>query len=74
MATVRQLLGKDYKLIHLFDTFEGLDYFYPQMSKGGIVISHDATRRGVYAAFEDYCRPKGIPIVELLTNQLMVVK
>jgi O-methyltransferase len=58
-------------------TLECLRFFYPRMSPGGILISHDfgADRApGVLQAFQDYFCPIGVPFVQLSGYQGMVIK
>jgi O-methyltransferase len=61
------------------DLYEGtrcaLEFFYPRLTLGGILISHDyLAAEGVYRAFHEYFDDKGIPIIEVTDTQCMVVK
>jgi O-methyltransferase len=71
-----------YSFVHLdVDLYEStldcLDFFYPQMSVGAILISHDfgADRApGVVRAFHEYFDPLGVPFIQLSGYQGLVVK
>ncbi len=69
-----------FSFVHLdVDTYEStlncLRFFYPRMSPGGIIISHDyPTVLGVRKAFEEFFRDKVEPAVRLAGSQCMVVK
>jgi hypothetical protein len=58
-------------------TAAGLREFYPRMSRGGIILSHDyrsISCPGVKQAFDEFFLDKPEPIVELWDTQCMVVK
>jgi hypothetical protein len=58
-------------------TREGLMFFYPRMSKGGIMMSHDyrsISCPGVKKAFDEFFYDKPEPIIELWDSQCCVVK
>jgi hypothetical protein len=56
-------------------TVAGLGFFYPRMSPGGILISHDfVSAEGVNRAFREFFRDKPEPVVELTGYQALVVK
>ncbi len=69
-----------YSFVHLdvdlqSSTHACLDYFYPRMLPGGIILSHDYSYLpGVKAAFAEFLegRPEGV--IELPTSQAMLVK
>lgn len=61
------------------DLYEGtlacLEYFYPRMVPGGIMISHDyGLLAGVEAAFTEFFADKPEPVIDLPTTQCIVVK
>ncbi len=61
------------------DLYEGtlgcLNYFYPRMVPGGIIVSHDySLLAGVEAAFTEFFADKPEPVIDLPTTQCMVVK
>ncbi len=61
------------------DLYEGtlgcLEYFYPRMVPGGIMVSHDySLLAGVEAAFTEFFADKPEPVIDLPTTQCMVVK
>jgi hypothetical protein len=71
-----------YRFVHLdLDIYEStrkaLDFFYPRMVSGGIIISHDYSNWRVPAvkkAFHDFFEGKKEAIIPLWGSQCMVVK
>lgn len=55
-------------------TLDSLAFFYPRMSKGGCIISHDYAASGVRRAFDEYFTDIPTPRIELFENQVIVVK
>ena len=55
-------------------TLDCLDFFYPRMTIGGIIITHDYHADGVKNAFNEFFNEKRIPLIELTGSQCMVVK
>ena len=58
-------------------TLNCIKFFYPRMSKGGIIISHDYNypeAPGVKKAFGEFFKGKPEPIIELTGSQCMVMK
>ncbi|NQU24832.1 MAG: class I SAM-dependent methyltransferase [Candidatus Nealsonbacteria bacterium] len=52
-----------------------LEYFYPRMNPGGIMLSHDySLLAGVETAFTEFLADKPEELIELPTTQCMVVK
>lgn len=78
--TAKELSDKKFAFVHLDgDLYEttksGLDWFYPRMSKGGILICHDFdTSAGVNQAFEEFFEDKPEPYIELTGCQCLFVK
>jgi hypothetical protein len=62
--------------VDLYDgTFACLEYFYPRMVLGGIMLSHDyGLLAGVEKAFQEFFSDKPEGIIEQPTTQCMVVK
>lgn len=61
------------------DLYEGtkacLEYFYPRMIPGGIMITHDFDiLAGVRKAFEEFLADKPESLIEMPTTQCMIVK
>lgn len=61
------------------DLYEGtrgcLEYFYPRMISGGVMLSHDyGLLSGVEKAFQEFFADKPERIIELPTTQCMVIK
>lgn len=71
---------RTYAFVHLdVDLYEGtagcLEYFYPRLAPGGILLSHDYDwAAGVRKAFDEFFRDKPENIIEQPTTQCMVVK
>jgi hypothetical protein len=56
-------------------TLDSLMFFYPRLSDGGIIISHDYTQAlGVKKAFDDFFADKLEIIIELPNRQCLVTK
>jgi O-methyltransferase len=56
-------------------TLEGLKFFYPRMSRGGIILSHDyKSSAGVDQAFQEFFADKPEPVIGLSGYQCLVVK
>ena len=62
--------------VDLYDsTKDSLAFFYPRMTKGGIIISHDYFySKGVRKAFDEFFENKTEPIIKLVDSQCMIVK
>lgn len=54
-------------------TRDCLEFFYPRLVKGGIILTHDYHSNGVQTAFKEYFQNKKIPIIELTGSQCMIV-
>ena len=69
-----------FSFVHLdIDLYEPtrdcLNYFYPKMSKGGCIISHDyCGGEGVLKAFHEFFEDKPEVLIEMLEDQILVVK
>jgi O-methyltransferase len=79
-ATAEPVKNKVFAFVHLdVDLYEStlacLRFFYPRLSPGGILISHDyLTSEGVNLAFKVFFADKPEPVIELIGYQCMVVK
>lgn len=80
-STAGPITGKTFAFVHLdVDLYEStracLEFFYPRMAVGGIILTHDYAARdeGVYRAFNEFFAEKPEPVIELGGNQGMVVK
>jgi len=68
--TAGPVTNKNFSFVHLdVDLYECtlncLKFFYPRMSKGGIIISHDYHQPGVKKAFEEFFADKPEQPIEL---------
>jgi O-methyltransferase len=78
--TAHPVRDKKFSFIHLdVDTYQStiscLRFFYPRMSRGGIIISHDyINAAGVRKAFDDFFEDKFEPIIEMSGTQCLIVK
>lgn len=80
--TAKPVKNKKFSLVHLDvdiyeSTLKGLEFFYPRMSTGAVIISHDYTSAtGVKKAFDEFF--KGKPEVVILpfrqSTQCLVIK
>lgn len=56
-------------------TLDALNFFYPRMLPGGIILSHDySVLAGVRRAFDEFLEGKPEDIIELPTTQCMLIK
>jgi len=71
-----------FSLVHLdVDIYEstkaGLQFFYPRIVKGAVILSHDYRSRqcpGVKQAFDEFFADKPEMVIELWKTQCMIVK
>jgi len=62
------------------DLYQGtrdcLEFFYPRMCRGGIILSHDYVHNspGVRKAFDEFFETRPEPVLELCGTQALVVK
>ena len=79
-STAEPVKSKKFSFVHLdVDLYEStlncIEFFYPRMSSGGIIISHDyISSVGVREAFDAFFGDKPEPVIELPGSQCMVVK
>jgi hypothetical protein len=61
--------------VDIYDsTKSALEFFYPRMSPGGVIISHDFSAGGVTAAFDEFLSDKPEALIELVGDQCMIIK
>lgn len=78
--TGKYVSDKVFSFVHLDvdiyqSTVDCLEFFYPRMNKGGIILSHDyQISCGVKKAFDDFFIDKQEIIIELSGSQCLVVK
>ncbi len=78
--TAAPIENKRFSFVHLDvdlykSTLDSLKFFYPRMSKGGIILSHDyMTIGGVSKAFDEFFKDKPETIVELSGSQCLIIK
>jgi hypothetical protein len=78
--TTEPVKDKEFSFVHLDvdlyrSTLECLKFFYPKMTKGGIILSHDySTLVGVKKAFDDFFTGKTELVIELSTSQCLIIK
>ena len=73
---------REFAFVHLDvdiyrSTLDGLRFFYPRMSRGGMILSHDYRSTGlpgVRRAFDEFMADKPEPVVPLWDSQGLVVK
>lgn len=79
-GTAGPIANTNFSFVHLdVDIYEStaksLEFFYPRMSKGGVLISHDyAWAEGVKRAFVEFFVDKAEPILELGGSQCAFTK
>lgn len=78
--TATPVQDRKFAFVHLdVDLYEGtlhaLQFFYPRMSPGGLIVSHDyAYAEGVQAAFDEFFVDKPEVVVEIGSTQCLVSK
>ena len=77
--TSNPIKDKKFSFVHLdVDLFQStidcLDFFYPRMVNGGIILTHDYHTDGVKQAFNEFCKDKKIPQIQLLGSQCTITK
>ena len=55
-------------------TIDGLEFFYPRLPTGGIIVTHDYWMEGVRKAFDEFLADKREIAIDLPTTQAMIVK
>ena len=80
-GTASPVVNHSFAFVHLdadlYQSIEdSLEFFYPRMAKGGIILAHDFAPRceGVYRAFQEFFHERPEPVIELTGNQAMIVK
>jgi hypothetical protein len=79
-ATGQPVKDRSFSFVHLDvdlyeSTSQALEFFYPRMDPGGIIVSHDYVAfPGVRNAFDEFFEYKPEPVVELIGNQCLVTK
>ncbi|RPJ62402.1 MAG: macrocin-O-methyltransferase [Acidobacteria bacterium] len=70
----------EFCLVHIdVDLYEttrsALEFFYPRMVPGGVIISHDyVTADGVRKAVDEFCADKCAPVLVVSDTQCLIVK
>jgi hypothetical protein len=77
--TSEPIKTKKFSFVHLdVDLFQStidcLEFFYPKMINGGIILTHDYHTDGVKQAFNEFCKDKKIPQIQLLGSQCAITK
>lgn len=78
--TSKKIRNKKFAFVHLdVDLFSStkacLEFFYPRMIKGGILLTHDYPfMPGVKKAFDDFFKDKKECVIKMVGNQGLVVK
>ena len=72
---------RKFSLVHLdADTYKStkdcLEFFYPRMNRGGVIVSHDyfGPAKGVAKAFDEYFQNKKEIIIKMSGSQGMITK
>jgi hypothetical protein len=77
--TGKQIAKKRFAFVHLdvdlyTSTKACLEFFYPKMSKNGIIMSHDYHAAGVKKAFDEFFKDKPDIVVQLALAHCIVTK
>lgn len=78
--TGKFIKDKTFSFVHLdMDLYDGtlkaLEFFYPRLSNGGVIISHDyPSAKGIKEAVDIFCNRHAVTHYELPTRQVMIIK
>ena len=78
--TAGPIINKKFSFVNLdVDIYQStkdcLEFFYPRMNRGGIILSHDYSRlKGVEIAFNEFFKDKQEVIIEMSGSQCLIVK
>ena len=79
-STGLSVKNRHFSFVHLDvdlyqSTKDALNFFYPLMARGGVIISHDYSHsQGVRNAFAEFFEDKIEPVTGLSGNQCMIVR
>ena len=79
-APAKDLTDLTFSFVHLDvdlygSTWDCLEYFYPRLVAGGVIISHDySIQQGVRDAFDDFLANRPENVIELPTTQCLLIK
>jgi O-methyltransferase len=79
-TTVKPVEDKTFSFVHLdVDTYRStldcLEFFYPRMQRGGVILSHDyLAAPGVTKAFDEFFSERPEPIISLTDKQALIMK
>ncbi|MGA0571650.1 TylF/MycF/NovP-related O-methyltransferase [Variovorax sp. VNK109] len=81
-ASFKDLRERQYRFVHIdVDLYEptrdSLEYFYPRLCEGGVIVCDDYAHLhwpGARKALDEYCHPRGIPVLCLTTGQGVIIK
>jgi hypothetical protein len=82
-ATVdSEIASRTFSFVHLDadiyqSTLDGLNFFYPRLTSGGVIISHDYSSHGcdgVKAAFDLFCAKNNVVALPLWDTQCLLMK
>ncbi|MCG2691215.1 class I SAM-dependent methyltransferase [Microgenomates group bacterium] len=79
--TAGRVKNRKFSLVHLdCDTYKStkasLEFFYPRMNRGGVIVSHDyfGPAKGVAKAFDEYFQDKQEILIKMPGSQCMITK
>jgi len=81
-ASFKSLPEREYRFVHIdVDLYEptrdSLEYFYPRLCEGGVIVCDDYAHLhwpGATKALDEYCNPRGIPVLNMTTGQGVIIK
>lgn len=77
--TTGSVTNSKFSFVHLDvdlyqSTLDCLNFFYPRMVLGGIILTHDYHTNGVKNAFKEFFNGKKVSLIELTGSQCMAIK
>jgi hypothetical protein len=55
-------------------TLYSLNFFYPRLVDGGLILSHDYHAEGVKRAFHEFLKDRQKLVIELASSQCIVIR
>ena len=77
-STSEPVTDSKFSFVHLdVDLYQStkdcLEFFYPRLVHGGVILTHDYHGTGVHNAFDEFFSGKNVSVIELTGPQCMVI-
>lgn len=79
LDTATNIIEKKFSFVHLdVDLYQStkdcLEFFYPRLVIGGVILTHDYHSDGVNRAFKEFTENRNVHLIELIGPQCMIIK